>query len=293
MNSFKDKFLLLIKVSRPIVWAVTPLFFLLGLIVSGSISGSTVLTPLLISQILLLSFPYCACFYGINDIYDYESDKINPKKGKTIGRFSEGAVLEPEYHSYIKNVSFLVVLLLLLTSFLTLNIANIVGMVLLLFLSYFYSAPPLRFKERPPLDSFANGVGYFFLPFFLGFSFCGSISNNFDVWVDIILITFCVMGFHAFTTIGDYTADKKAGYKTFATVFGIRSAALFAFLISVIALFSLRVSPLIKPVSIYYLGFCSVLFFISTIFPSEKMNKWYGGLVLTGFGIAAIVFLFT
>jgi 4-hydroxybenzoate polyprenyltransferase len=137
-------------------------------------------------------------------------------------------------------------LLLLLTSFLTLNIANIVGMVLLAFLSYFYSAPLLRFKERPPLDSFANGVGYFFLPFLLGFSFSfsfgGSIINNFDVWVDIILITFCVLGFHAFTSIADYTADKKAGYKTFATVFGKRSAAFFALLTFIITLFVVNVS---------------------------------------------------
>ena len=119
-------------------------------------------------------------------------------------------------------------------------------MVLLAFLSYFYSAPPLRFKERPPLDSFANDVGYFFLPFLLGFSFSfsfgGSISNNFDVWVDIILITFCVLGFHAFTSIADYTADKKAGYKTFATVFGKRSANFNALLTFIITLFVVNVS---------------------------------------------------
>ena len=288
-----NKFLLLIKVSRPVGWLVAPLAFLLGLIVSGSISGSITITPLVISQILLLSFPYCIFLYGINDVYDYEADQINPKKGKMMGGFIEGSKLEPEYHSYVKNISFLVISLLLLTSFLTLNIANILGMLLLVFFSYFYSAPPLRFKERPPLDSFSNGMLYFFAPFLLGFSFSGSISNNFDVWVDYILLTVCVMGIHAYSTIGDYTADKKAGIKTFATVFGKRSAAFFALLTFIITLFVVKLSPLIKPVAYYYLGFCSVLFFITLVFPSEKPIKWLVGGVYLGFVLTVIVFSFT
>jgi len=37
------------------------------------------------------------------------------------------------------------------------------------FFSYFYSAKPLRFKVRPPLDSIANATIYFFGPFGLAF----------------------------------------------------------------------------------------------------------------------------
>jgi 4-hydroxybenzoate polyprenyltransferase len=289
-----NKLLLLIKVSRPLGWLVAPLVFLLGLIVSGSISGTTTLIPLAISQILLLSFPYCIFLYGINDVYDYEADQINPKKGKMIGGFIEGAKLEPAYHSYIKRVSFLVISLLLLTSFLTLSVTNVLGMLLLVFFSYFYSAPPLRFKERPPLDSFSNGMLYFFAPFLLGFSFSGSITNNVDVLIGSVLLAVCVMGIHAYSAIGDYTADKKAGLKTFATVFGKRGAALFALLAFVITVFVIKPSPLVKPVTYYYLGFCSVLFFITLVFPSEKPIKWLvGGGVYLGFVIAAIVFLFT
>jgi 4-hydroxybenzoate polyprenyltransferase len=72
---------------------------------------------------LLLSFPLCIAAYGLNDIYNYESDRLNPRKG-----LIEGIKLEPEYHSFVKNVSFIVISLLLLTSFLTLNITNILGM---------------------------------------------------------------------------------------------------------------------------------------------------------------------
>jgi 4-hydroxybenzoate polyprenyltransferase len=288
-----NKLLLLIKVSRPLGWGVAPAVFLFGLIASGSISGTTTLTPLAISQILLLSFPICIFAYGINDVYDYEADQINPKKGDLMGGFIEGSALEPAYHSYIKRVSFLVISLLLLTSFLTLSVTNVLGMLLLVFFSYFYSAPPLRFKERPPLDSFTNGMGYFFAPFLLGFSFSGSITNNVDVLIDVILITICVMGIHAYSAIGDYTADKKAGLKTFATVFGKRGAALFALLAFIITFFVAKVSPLIRPVTYYHVGICIVLFFITLVVPSEKPIKWICGYVFIGFVLQVIVFSIT
>jgi 4-hydroxybenzoate polyprenyltransferase len=157
-----NKLLLLIKISRPVGWIVAPLVFLVAFISAGGTS----LTVLSISQILLLSVPYCIFLYGINDVYDYEGDQINPKKGKMMGGFIEGSTLDLKCHSYIKNVSFLVIVLLFLTSFLTLSIANILGMLLLVFFTYFYSAPPLRFKEKPPLDSFSNGMLYFLPRFY-------------------------------------------------------------------------------------------------------------------------------
>jgi len=80
----------------------------------GSVSsGGTAITPLFILRVLLLSFPFCIDGYGLNDIYDYESDKLNPRKG-----LIEGIKSEPKYYSFVKNVSFFVILLLLLTSFL-------------------------------------------------------------------------------------------------------------------------------------------------------------------------------
>ena len=254
-------------------------------------SGSTTITPLLILQILLLSFPACIFYYGINDIYDYESDKINPRKG-----FIEGVKLEPQYHPYIKNVAFFVGSLLFLTSFLTLNITNILGMVLLVFLGYFYSAPPLRFKEKPPLDSFVNGIGYFFIPFLIGFSFSSSISFNAGkdvLLIGVCLITVFVMGFHSYSTIVDYSIDKKVGDKTFATVFSKRGASFFALLASILALFFANSSILFKPVTYYYFGFCSLLFFITFVFPSEKMARVFFGLLCFGFFLWPIIWLLT
>jgi 4-hydroxybenzoate polyprenyltransferase len=38
-------------------------------------------------------------------------------------------------------------------------------------------------------------------------------------------MTAMVMGFHAYSTIMDYSVDKKIGVKTFATIFGKRNAS--------------------------------------------------------------------
>lgn len=287
MNRYVFAILLLIGVSRPVGWTTFPAFFLMGFVSSGG----TTITPLFILQVLLLSFPFCIAGYGLNDIYDYESDKLNPRKGMV-----EGIKLEPEYHSFVKNVSFFVISLLLLTSFLTLNITNILGMVLLGFFGYFYSAPPLRFKEKPPLDSFVNGIIYFFAPFLLGYSFSNSFflkTGNDVLLIGVCLMTAMVMGFHAYSTIMDYSVDKKIGVKTFATIFGKRSASFFALLVSIVTLLFANSLILFKPVTYYFFGFCSLLFFITLVFPSEKLARRGFLLLWLGFIFWPIIWLLT
>ena len=90
-----------------------------------------------------------------------------------------------------------------------------------------YSVPPFRLKERPPLDSLANGLGYFLLPFMMGYSL------NADPRDDAAAVLFAgAMRVRAFTrlaTAADYDADRAAGHRTLAVVFGRRTAAAFAF----------------------------------------------------------------
>lgn len=270
-----DKLILLIKTSRPLGWIIAPLVFLIGFSFSN-----TELTFLPIIQILLLSFPYCIFLYGINDIYDYESDKLNPRK-----KLVEGIKLNPQHHSFVKNISLSIVLLLILVSLLSLNFSNIFGVLILLFFSYFYSAPPLRFKEKPPLDSFSNTMLYFFVPFILGFSFNNSI---FTIPLNVYLITICVMGIHSFSTIMDYSVDKKVSDKTFSVVFGKRLASIFAFFVFIPALIFGKFETIAVN---YYLIFCSLLFLIISIFPSEKLASLFFKLIFVGFIITAIIFL--
>ncbi len=288
------KFLLLVKESRPIGWILGPLVFLTGMTFSGSI----ILTPVSIFQILLLSFPGCIFLYAMNDVYDYESDKLNPRKNLAGGWLD--SKLEPEYHPYVTKVSIFVVLLMFLSSFLTLNITNILAMAVLVFSANYYSAPPLRFKERPVIDSVSNGM-MFVGTFLLGYSFGGSI---FDLGIDFYLITACVIGIHAYTTIMDYEFDKKAGYKTFAVVFGERGTSLFVLFIFILTFCVAKLSPLIYPPTLnpfsshhywsynyYYLAFGGLLFFVTSVYPSRKMAALFSLVLTVAFIVMIIIYL--
>jgi len=266
-----NKLAVLIETSRPVLWMVLPLIFITGMLASGS--RFTTLSSI---QLFLLSFPFCVLLYGINDVYDYDSDKLNPRKN-----ILEGISLKPKYHSFVKRASFIVIVILLGSSFLTFNPTNIMAMSLLLFFSYSYSAPPLRFKEKPPMDSISNGIIYFLSPLLLGFSFGKQIFDLSFVWY---LITICAMGVHAYTTIMDYTFDKKAGHKTFSIIFGKRTAAFLPFVLFIVTFFFTNFS---LPTKIYII-FCSFLFLITSFYPSEKLATFFVKLIFIGFIINRI-----
>jgi 4-hydroxybenzoate polyprenyltransferase len=245
----------------------------------------------------MLSFPFCIFLYGMNDVHDYESDRLNPRKKVAGGWLS--SKLEPEDWSYVTHVSIFVVLLMFLSSFLTLNITNILAMVVLLASAHLYSAPPVRLKERPVIDSVSNGM-IIFSTLLLGFSFGGSI---FDVGIDIYLISAVAVGVHAYTTIMDYEFDKNAGYKTTAVVFGERGTSLFALLIFILTFCVAKLSPLIYPPTLnpfssrlwfyynFHLAFGSLLLFITLVYPSRKMAALFSTFLGLSFVIVIIIYL--
>ncbi len=288
------KFSLLVKESRPVGWIFGPLVFLIGMTFSGSVT----ITPISIFQILMLSFPGSIFLYGMNDVHDYESDKLNPRKQVAGGWIDPK--LEPEYHPFITRVSIFVVILMFLSSFLTLNVTNILAMVVLVASAHLYSAPPVRLKERPIVDSVSNGM-IFFSTFLLGFSFVGSIFN---LGIDIYLITACVAGIHVYTTIMDYEFDKNAGYKTTAVLLGERGTSLFVLSIFILTICVAKLSPLIYPPTLnpfsshyywsynyYYLAFGSLLFFITSVYPSTKMAALFSYLLGVAFMVMVIIYL--
>lgn len=266
-----NNLILLIKVSRPLGWIVAPLVFAIGLYYSNA---NLSLIPIV--QIILLSFPFSVILYGINDIYDHDSDKFNPRKEPYEFKENEQILIE--------RVSIFVSTLLIISSVATLDLSNILSMLLLVFVSYYYSAPPLRLKEKPPLDSISNGI-LFFLAFALGYSFGGPI---WDIPLKIYFVAICVMGIHSFGAVMDYSVDLNAGHRTIAVVFGKRLAAIFS---CAVFLSALLFSNIGRPYINYYFGFCSIIFLISAIYPSEKLAALLFKLVFIGFIVTALLFV--
>jgi 4-hydroxybenzoate polyprenyltransferase len=84
--------------SRPLSWVNTAYPFAAAyLITTGRVD------PTLVLGTLFFFVPYNVAMYGINDVFDYESDLRNPRKGGL-----EGAVLRPEYHRAVLWTSALV-----------------------------------------------------------------------------------------------------------------------------------------------------------------------------------------
>ncbi len=157
-------------------------------------------------------------------------------------------------------------------------------MLLLIAVSYYYSAPPIRLKERPPLDSISNGI-LFFLAFSLGYSFGNQI---WDIPLKIYFVAIGVMGIHSFGAVMDYSVDQAAGHRTIAVVFGKRAASMFSCLAFLSALLFANIE---RPYINYYFAFCSTLFLISAIFPSEKLAAFLFKLIFAGFIVAALPFV--
>lgn len=89
-----------------------------------------------------------------------------------------------------------------------------------------YSAPGLRFKERPFLDSVTSST-HFVSPAVFGLVLAGA---SFDVGLWAVLGAFFLWGVasQAFGAVQDIQADREGGIASIATVLGARAVVRFA-----------------------------------------------------------------
>jgi 4-hydroxybenzoate polyprenyltransferase len=157
-------------------------------------------------------------------------------------------------------------------------------MIVLLLISYFYSANPIRFKEIPSIDSLSNAVAIFCIAL-LGLSF-GNFSMN--LLMKVFFVALCGSAAHALTTIPDYRCDKKAKQKTFSTFFGKRAPALFAFVVFLSALFFAHIQTMFIN---YYLAMCALSALIIGIYPNEKIALIITRILFFSFIVLAVIFM--
>jgi 4-hydroxybenzoate polyprenyltransferase len=265
------KLLFLIQVSRPIIWPVLPLVYCLGLNASHA-----PLNAAAIIQIVLLTFPMNLVGCGLNDIYDYESDRRSSRR-----RAVWGAVVRNEDRPLVYRASLAVMPIIVLGACLTRNWDNIAATVSLLLVAWLYSVPPLRLKERPLLDSLANGFGYFLLPFTMGY--CLN-ANPREMPLKFYLLALCVCGVHALATTADFDADRAAGHRTIAVAFGRRAAAAIAFVaFSLTFLFADFHGTAVR----VYIAVCAIATLAAALIPRDRVIAVACVTVFAGFLVAA------
>ena len=210
--------------SRPVSWVNTAFpFFAAYLFVAERIDLTLVLGT------LFFLIPYNFLMYGINDVFDYESDLRNPRKGGI-----EGALLDPKYHAVTiwasVGISSVFVVYLLLVGTVEANLW--LGFTLAAVLAY--SVPKLRFKERPFLDSFTSAI-HFVGPMVYGLVLAGSSIADAKVIAVIAAFIGWGMASHAFGAVQDVRADREAGIKSVATQIGARNTVRFAFVLYIVS----------------------------------------------------------
>ncbi len=165
--------------------------------------------------------PYNFLMYGVNDVFDYESDLRNPRKGGI-----EGALLDPKYHrltlfwAFGISIPFALVLSLV-------NPSSTFWLWLTLFAVVAYSVKGLRFKEIPFLDSLTSSW-HFVGPLVVGLAMA-EVEITGALVTGIAAFLIWGMASHAFGAVQDVGADREAKIASIATALGASLTTRIAF----------------------------------------------------------------
>ena len=221
----------LLLASRPLSWINTAYPFCAAyLLATGGVDATLVIGT------LYFLIPYNLAMYGVNDVFDYESDLRNPRKGG-----AEGALLDRGMHrrtliaAGTTGLPFLVCLLAAGSPLSWLVLAGCVFAVLA------YSVPGLRFKEVPFLDSATSSI-HFVGPALYGLVLAGAVFTP-ALWLVLLAFFLWGVGSHAFGAVQDVVPDRQAGIASVATALGASRAIRFAIAAWALAAVALLATP--------------------------------------------------
>lgn len=212
----------LIKISRPRFWLYAAGTFLVGAI-AGVQTLTDLLNPLLLVYLVYFIFFANVYIYGINDLFDDDTDQFNAKKDDKEHRLR---ILER------RALTIWVVVSLVLGIVLALFSPNSTTMwlwFLFLALAGCYSAYPFRFKAKPVIDT-ASNVHYAVIGF-LAYTFVtGQIP---PLWV-ILAAWAWTASMHIYSAVPDIESDAKANLSTTAVVLGHKLSLVLCFVLWII-----------------------------------------------------------
>ncbi len=210
-----------LNIYRPILLVVPPIIFSLGFILSNGILSA----PAVI-QILFLTFLAPILVFGVNDVFDYETDKLNPRKAnKFVDELDS-----KRNHKTVIFASVIVSILLILSSIFTFNLYNLVFMSVAIAVAWTYSTPPIQLKKLPLGDIFSNIFGLGSIAG-LGLSF-GSLDiflQNIPLERIIGIILALVMA-SLLAGLADFDFDEQIGQTTTSVFLGKQMTAILGLL---------------------------------------------------------------
>ena len=227
----------IVKASRPVSWINTAFPFAAAyLIVTRHVDAVFVVGT------LFFLIPYNLLMYGINDVFDYESDLANPRKGGIEGDVIRDRDRARRVHRGIIVASAVTVAPLMAWLLFQGTMAAAGTLALVVFGVIAYSAPGLRFKERPFLDSLTSAL-HFAGPLLYALVLTGTPLTSRGVWPIWAAFIAWGMASHAFGAVQDVRADREGGIASIGTALGARFTARFALVLYVASAVLLLVLP--------------------------------------------------
>ena len=193
--------------SRPRFWLYLAGPVLVGL-VYGVDATAALFDPLAVALFAYFLVPANVLLYGVNDVFDADVDVHNPKKeGREVRYRGERGLVVAVVASGLLGLALAMFLPPLAVAWLA----------TFFFLAVEYSAPPLRFKTTPFLDSVSNGL--YVLPGVVAYT---AVTGGNPPLLAVVGGWLWTMGMHTFSAIPDIDPDRAAGITTTATVLGER-----------------------------------------------------------------------
>jgi 4-hydroxybenzoate polyprenyltransferase len=245
MQSIQTQLKYLLKISRPRFWMYVFGPAILGFLLSLTSQQSFQVAPSQLIALIYFTFPANLLIYGINDIFDRDTDKHNPKKGSYEAAHQQNQTKFLATIITLTNLPFLIYLAFQ-------NSTAVIFTAAFLFFSIQYSATPIRAKSKPIIDGIFNFL--YVAPALITLSLSNPEAINQSSVPLILAGTFWCMSMHAFSAIPDIEADTKAGLTTTAVLLQEKGTFAYCFLLylTTAILTTLYTSlPLSSPLYIY------------------------------------------
>jgi chlorophyll synthase len=210
-----------LQLMKPITWI--PLIW--GVVCGAASSGGytwRLENVLIAAACMLLAGPLMTGYtQTLNDFYDREIDAIN----EPYRPIPSGAISIPQVVTQI--------LVLLFAGFglaygldlwaghdfPTITAIAIGGS----FLSYIYSAPPLKLKRNGWLGNYALGASYISLPWWVGHALFGDLNGT--IVILTLIYSFAGLGIAVVNDFKSVEGDQQLGLKSLPVMFGVGTAA--------------------------------------------------------------------
>ena len=247
------------QISRPISFVFLLISFIVAILFSTNIFAVKLIHLIEITMLTLL-LPFFV--FSINDLYDYSTDKINLRKHSAWqGQFIKNL---KDYKKSILITELIIFTVIVGYSLIFNNLVHTLLLVLLLFLGFFYSVKPIRFKEIPFLDSLSNGI-IVFLTFASIFVLFNSL---YSIPIAIIGVSISTLSYHLLAAEMDLVADKRSGQKTTATLLKSRLLIHLICIVYNIPLLFIHFNSVFK-----YLFYVNLIFIIYNYFSKDITKK--------------------